>query len=81
MSKLIFHCLNTEFLIYYFHHHDSVLRISSIFDPSKGVPCLRNQTQKQAENIPIDGVKFVSFIFMWSRTLKNKLIIITPEST
>lgn len=28
-----------------------------MFVPSKGVPCLGNQTQKKAENIPIDGVK------------------------
>jgi hypothetical protein len=32
-----------------------------IFAPSIGVPCLRNQTQKQAENIPIDGVETKSY--------------------
>lgn len=41
-------------------------RISHIFVSSTGVPCLRYQTQKQAENIPIDGVlsyKFLGYKF------------------
>jgi hypothetical protein len=53
-------------------HSQPQSEIIRIFVKSKGVPCLRNQTQKQAENIPIDS--FVLFYSLKSPKTKNAIL-------
>lgn len=48
--------------LHYFIENVEIDNKNPIFAPSIGVPCLRNQTQKQAENTPIDGVVSNKFL-------------------